>query len=204
MKSQESIKECYTEEELQVLLKKPNIKKCKFPEYRNWVMTCFLIATGVRIGSLVNIQIKDIDLQAGTVILAHTKNKRAQAVYIPASLCNIIKEHLRLRQGKAEDYLFCNEVGNFLNSRSASHALAKYNKSRGINKTSCHLYRHTMAKNYILNGGNAFMLQKMLGHSTITVSQKYANIYDKDMQQDMIKFNLFDRLQQDGKTIKMK
>ena len=40
--------ETYTDDELMVLLKKPNIKKCTFLEYQSWVMTNFLFATGVR------------------------------------------------------------------------------------------------------------------------------------------------------------
>ena len=53
--------ETYTDNELQLLLKKPNIKKCKFMEYQCWVMTNFLFSTGVRQRSLMNIKIKDVD-----------------------------------------------------------------------------------------------------------------------------------------------
>ena len=40
--------ETYTDDELAVLLKKPNIKKCRFLEYQAWVMTNFLFTTGIR------------------------------------------------------------------------------------------------------------------------------------------------------------
>jgi integrase/recombinase XerD len=40
--------ETYNEAELKLLLKKPNLKKCSFTEYKCWVMTNFLFSTGVR------------------------------------------------------------------------------------------------------------------------------------------------------------
>ena len=48
-KAQKKIKETYTEDELERLLKKPNVKKCSFVEYRDWVIICYLLATGNRL-----------------------------------------------------------------------------------------------------------------------------------------------------------
>ena len=55
--------ETYSDEELRILLQKPNIKKCSFIEYQSWVMTNFLFCTGVRQRSLMNIKVKDIDFE---------------------------------------------------------------------------------------------------------------------------------------------
>ena len=64
-------------------------------------------------------------------------------------------------------------------------AVAHYNKSRGVQKTSLHLFRHTFAKKYLIDcGGNAFTLQRLLGHSTLTMSKRYCNIYDTDIARD--------------------
>lgn len=59
--------ETYNEQELQLLLKKPSVKKCSFTEYQCWVMTNFLFSTGVRQRSLMCIQIKDIDFDNNVV-----------------------------------------------------------------------------------------------------------------------------------------
>ena len=61
IKVNKSSVETYTDDELKTLLKKPNIKNCKFLEYQSWVMTNFLFCTGVRQHSLMNIQVRDID-----------------------------------------------------------------------------------------------------------------------------------------------
>lgn len=59
--------ETYNEQELGLLLKKPNIKKCSFTEYQCWVMTNFLFSTGVRQRSLMHIQVKDVDFDNNVV-----------------------------------------------------------------------------------------------------------------------------------------
>jgi integrase/recombinase XerD len=86
---------------------------------------------------------------------------------------------------------------------SASKAIADYNRSRGISKTSVHLLRHAFAKNWVLMGGDVFRLQKQLGHSTLEMSRRYANIYDRDLHKDTEQFNLLEKLKQGSKTIKL-
>ena len=63
-----------------VLLKKLNIKKCRFLEYQVWVMTNFLFSTGLRQHSLIYLQIKDVDLYNAAV---HARGQRILAAYDP-------------------------------------------------------------------------------------------------------------------------
>ena len=68
--------ETYTDDELAVLLKKPNIRKCRFLEYQGWVMTNFLFSTGLRQRSLIHLQIKDVDLYNAIINVRVTKNRK--------------------------------------------------------------------------------------------------------------------------------
>lgn len=60
LREEKSIKETYSEEELERLLKKPNIKKCNFSEYRTWVFANYLFATGNRLRTALNIKIEHV------------------------------------------------------------------------------------------------------------------------------------------------
>ena len=51
-KAEETIKETYSDEELKKLLKKPNMKKCTFAEYRNWVIINLLLNNGCRAATI--------------------------------------------------------------------------------------------------------------------------------------------------------
>ncbi len=186
--------ETYTDDELMVLLKKPNIKKCSFSEYQCWVMTNFLFSTGVRRRSLMNIQIKDIDFSNSVVYVNVTKNRKPLIVPINQTMLNILDEYLRYRQYKATtDYLFCNIFGQQLVKSTCYHALYHYNKNRGVETTGIHRYRHTFAKQWILNGGNVVSLSHILGHSSLDITQNYINLLVSDVAKQVQEINLLDK-----------
>ena len=108
-KAEETIKETYSDEELKKLLKKPNMKKCTFAEYRNWVIINLLLNNGCRAATIRNIQIKDVDIENKVIYLRHTKNKRAQVIPLCEALCGILREYMRVRGGGGDEYLFPNE-----------------------------------------------------------------------------------------------
>lgn len=75
---------------------------------------------------------------------------------------------------------------------------------RGIDKTSCHTFRHTFAKNWVMSGGDVFRLQKILEHSDLTVTREYVAMFGQDLQMNFEKFNLLDNLKGKNRdTIKM-
>ena len=82
--------EIYTEAELKLLLKRPNIKKCTFAEYQCWVMPNFLFSTGVRQRSLINIKIKDVDLDNNVVYVSVTKNRKPLIVHLNRTMADIL------------------------------------------------------------------------------------------------------------------
>lgn len=202
LKTEQKVKDCYTLEELAILLKKPDVKGTSFPEFRTWAAINFLVGTGCRARSLVNVKIQDVDFDNGLVTLTATKNKKQQILPMAESLQQVLKHYLKQRQGVAGDYLFSSESNTRLLESSVYHDIEKYNHSRGVEKVGVHRVRHTFAKNWVLTGGNVFMLQKQLGHSSLIMSQKYANIYDTDLQ-GTGQFNLLEKMNVSKERITM-
>ena len=110
-RAQETIKDTYTDRELELLLKKPNMRQCKFSEYRNWVIINLLLNNGCRASSIRNIKNKDVDLTNQVIYLRHTKNKKSQVIPLCSMLCAILSEYMRIRGGSDDDYLFSNDMG---------------------------------------------------------------------------------------------
>ena len=186
--------ETYSEEELMALLKKPNIKKCSFIEYQSWVMTNFLFSTAVRQRSLRFIKVKDLDFDNNVVYVTVTKNRKSLIVPFNRTLSNILKEFLKYRQHKSdEDFLFCNVFGQQLKKSTSYHMLYEYNKRRGVEPTGIHRYRHTFAKQWILSGGNVVSLSKILGHSSLQITQNYVNLLVSDVAKEVENINLLDK-----------
>lgn len=203
IKAEKKIKETYSDEELVRLLQKPDINTCTFSCYKTWVFENYLLATGNRISTALDIHIGDINFQSGTITLRKTKNRKQQIIPLSHTLADILQEYLQIRGGDAEDYLFCNEYGDKASCRTYQQLVRRYNIKRNVNKTSCHCFRHTFAKNWILAGGDMFRLQKILGHSDLTVTKEYVNMFGQDLQMDFEKFNPLDNLSTNKKTIRM-
>jgi integrase/recombinase XerD len=189
-KSEETIKEMYTDKELEILLKKPNTRSCSFPEYRTWVIINLLVNNGTRASTIRNIKNKDVDLGNMVIYLRHTKSKKAQVIPLCTELSGILKEYMRIRGGEDDDYLFPTEHGEQLKEYGLRSSIARYNNRRGIQKTSIHAFRHTFARKYLVDcGGNAFTLQRLLGHSTLDMTKHYCAIFDMDIVKNYDNFS---------------
>jgi len=203
-KAEETVKETYSDAELAALLKKPDIRKATFAEYRDWVIINFLLNCGSRAATVRAIQIRDVDLDGGMVFYRHTKNRKAQVIPLCSAMVAILREYLRHRGGEAADYLFCTETGSQLTENGLRQSIARYNTRRGVQKTSIHLFRHTFARKYLIDcGGDAFTLQKLLGHSTLAMTKHYCTIFDADLTKNYDNFSPLAQMKSNSTRIRM-
>ena len=180
-KAAETVKEVYTDDELLVLLKKPEAN-CNFCEYRNWVIINFLLNSGCRAATVRNILNQDVDLARKQIVLRHTKNGKVQVIPLCSSMVAILRDYIVVRGGGGNDYLFCNEFGDLLTENALRLAIVRYNTARGVQRTSIHAFRHTFARKYLVDcGGDAFSLQRLMGHSTLKMTRHYCNLFNDDI-----------------------
>ena len=109
-------------------------------------------------------------------------------------MTNILSEYLKYRHHKSgDDYLFCNVYGQQLVKSTCYNKLYEYNKKRGVETTGIHRYRHTFAKQWILNGGNVVSLSRLLGHSSLDIAQNYINLLVSDVAKQVDEINVLDK-----------
>ena len=197
------LKQTYTDAEIKRLLKKPNVDN--FTEYRNWVIINWFIGTGNRVSSVCDLKVKDIDLAEGEANINRTKNREPMRIPLVTKLKNIIREYIYLYRTDEvtgeplyNQYLFCNMLEQKLTEQGLKKAIANYNKSRGVSKTSCHLFRHTFCKDWIMRGGDLFNLQKMLGHKSLKMVAHYANLYTADTAKKAEEFSMLSNVKVSG------
>jgi len=181
------IKQTFTNDELDRLLKKPDIDD--YTAYRNWVIINYMLATGNRIGSVAALKVKDVDLQEGYANVNVIKNRQPIRINLISKITTILDEYInayrcddKIGEPLWDEALFPNTYGQTTTSIALSKSVASYHLDRRVTKTSCHLYRHTFAKNWILSGGDILTLQKTLGHKSLKMVQRYANLYDTDLK----------------------
>lgn len=196
VKEDETFKEPYTIAELQKLLKQP--QEGGWTEWRMWAVINLLVATGVRASTVVNIKISDVDFEHNIIRLRKLKNRKQQFVPMSSSLNEALSLYLKVWDWDEDDYLFPGSRKEQIQAHSLEEAIRKYNLSRGVTKTSTHLFRHTFAKNYILAGGGMIQLQAILGHSTMDMTRKYINLYGNDIQRDFDRLNPLNQILSKG------
>lgn len=203
LKDDRNEKNIYTDEELIKLLKKPNLKKCTFAEYRNWVIVNMFVSTGIRRHSLTNIKIEDLLFDDGLIRLTTTKARKWHYINMSPKLTQVLKEYLKYRNGTQGDYLFVTETGNQLQDDNLTNAIYRYNKTRGVNKTSIHLFRHYYASTYMINNGDIYTLSKQLQHSNITITENYLRSLHGSKVAKNNKYDPLDNLLKDDRRIKI-
>ena len=185
-------KATYTAEEIKALLKKPNLKKCNFTMYQCWVVTSLLASTGLRLTSIINIKIKDIDFDNEVLKVQHTKNRKSLLLSLNKEILKILREYLRYRGSEnGDDYLFCNTYGEKPNRETFARNMRNYNRRRGVlTEGSIHKWRHTFATHYLRNGGDITKLQKYLGHTNLLVTERYTHLLMPDLNKDVNENNI--------------
>jgi integrase len=119
------------------------------------------LATGARWGEAQGLTPERV--RNGAVMFANTKSKRTRSIPIHAELERALLDYFK------HNGLFPNCIRHF---------------SRVLNTTSIrlpagqatHVLRHTFASHFVISGGNILTLQKVLGHSTVTMTMRYAHL----------------------------
>lgn len=192
LKEDQPFKEPYTDVELIRLLKRPRGKT--WSEWRTWAAVNTFLATGIRASTLVNLHVEDVDFQKNIIYLHKLKNRKQQTLPLTPALKSALKTYLRLWDWKDSDYLFPSSAAGKMTVRAMESAVRRYNNSRGVEKTSLHLFRHTFAKNYILAGGGMTQLQMILGHSSLDMTRTYINLYSQEAYCGFERLNPLDTL----------
>lgn len=205
-KAQEEQPKFYNDDEIAALLEKPK-RGAGFVEWRNWTMTAWILATGNRASTVCDVKLKDIDYGRKEIILHHTKNKRAQIVPLSSALESAIKEYIRIwRKGAdKEAYLFPTQDDFKNNATNTSKSFRLYCDARGVKHKGVHGLRHTFARLWVKNGGNTFQLQKILGHSTLQMTERYVKLFGDDLKEGFDDYSPLDTIRRKTartKTIK--
>ena len=112
LKDDAELKEPYTDAELRKLLARP--KSNRWAEYRSWAMVNYLVATGNRARTIVNIKISDVNFDENTIHLRAMKNRHQQIIPLSPALKEVLEEYLSSWKWNFDDYLFPSSTGEQL------------------------------------------------------------------------------------------
>ena len=157
---------------------------------RDRAMIELMYGSGLRVSELVSVNISDLDLKNCTLKVLG-KGKKERIVPLGSYSVESINEYLRRRPElikRDTDALFLNKSGKKITTRSVARIIKKYLIKCALNKNvSPHTLRHSFATHLLGSGADIRFIQELLGHSSLSTTQRYTGasiehlmqIYDK-------------------------
>lgn len=125
------------------------------------------LATGARWSEAENL--RRTQVRNGLIQFALTKSKKVRAVPIDQDLEVELDEHYRKHKAILGDRFFSYAYSAFIEGLGRSSIELPAGQAT-------HVLRHTFASHFMINGGNILVLQKILGHSSLTMTMRYAHL----------------------------
>lgn len=170
-------------------------KNSKNNSLRNSTITEVLYSCGVRVSELINIKISDIFFE-DFLIKVNGKGNKERFVPMSKLSKNMIKDYISSERFNIipkkgyQDFLFLNNRGQNLTRVMIYTILNVAKKGLGFKKKiSPHLLRHSFATHLIENGADISSIQKMLGHTNITTTERYLHVSKKHLIETIKKYH---------------
>jgi integrase/recombinase XerD len=161
--------------------------KSYFTEHRDYVMILLMLDSGMRLGECSTLLITDIDLARRRISLRaeETKGRKDRTVFFSQKTETALRRWLQFKDRYVEsDFLFpVKEHGGSIGVGNFENNFKKYIKRSDLNEEyTPHCLRNNFAKRCLMNGMDVFTLSKILGHSSVEVTEKaYLDLNDDDI-----------------------
>lgn len=180
------------EDEVEALLQKPDTSKIS--GLRDKAILELLFSTGLRVSELANLNIQNINLGKDEFTV-RGKGEKLRIVFLSPEAKTALKHYLEKRtdsdaalfvrndRGKAKS-LKSDEGSIRLTPRSIQRMVKRYATKAGITKDiTPHTLRHSFATDLLMNGADLRSVQAMLGHASITTTQVYTHLTNKQLKE---------------------
>ena len=147
---------------------------------RDYCMMLLCYDSMIRINELLSIKAADIDLQTKLVKVFGKGRKERHVPFSDRTAKTIHTFLIRHRKGIPGPLLFCTKDGKKVDYRRAHRIFTDAGKKAGV-YVHPHLIRHSSASQFIRMGGSPSVLQKILGHSSLAITQRYVHLSNEDM-----------------------
>jgi integrase/recombinase XerC len=164
------------------LLEQPDLATPLGLRDRAWLE--LLYASGLRISELVGIDLDDIEIRA-RLLKVRGKGAKERIVPFGSKAAAALRQYLEVRPSLLQDQdeekqpLFINYRGNRITTRSIRRLFDRYVRQAALAKgISPHTLRHSFATHLLNAGADLRAIQELLGHVSLSTTQKYTHLHD--------------------------
>ena len=159
-----------------VLLEAPDLSTPLGIRDRAWLE--LLYASGLRISELVGIDIDDLQVRA-RLVKVRGKGAKERIVPFGTKAQEAIRAYLQVRNAPEQDALFVNYHGERITTRSVRRLFNGYVRDASLRAgVSPHTLRHSFATHLLNAGADLRAIQELLGHASLSTTQKYTHLND--------------------------
>jgi integrase/recombinase XerC/integrase/recombinase XerD len=149
---------------------------------RNTAIYSLMLDTGLRLTEVVTLKYGDVHLDARYIKVLGKGDKERVVAFgtnCQRALTNYATRYRFESEGQMTDTFFLSIDGHCLSPLALRSLTQRLSKASGVPRLHPHLMRHTYATRFLLNGGNVFLLQQSLGHTTLAMVQNYVHIANR-------------------------
>lgn len=180
LKNPQKLPRFMTKEEVNELCNLPEEKALLWPS-RDEALFKVLYSTGCRVSEIQGLKLKDISSDFESA-LVFGKGRKQRYVFFSEDAKEALKLYIQERKERVKvpndkGFLFVNQQGNPLTDGGIRYIISRYTSVEGTNKhMNPHAFRHTFATTMLNNGADIRVVQELLGHSSISTTQRYTHI----------------------------
>ncbi|MCC6454759.1 MAG: tyrosine-type recombinase/integrase [Caldilineaceae bacterium] len=149
---------------------------------RDRALVLTLLDSGIRASELCALTVGDYTPQTGRLHIRHGKGDKARVVVVGVRTQKALWRWGTVRgAARSNAPLFpSTRGGGHLRRDTLKHLLTRLGKRAGVERVHPHRFRHTFAVTFLRNGGNAIMLQELLGHTDLSMVRNYVRLAEQD------------------------
>jgi len=147
-----------------------------------------MLRCGLRVAEAAHLKVSDIDWQQKALLVEQGKGRKDRWVYLSADALASLHDCLRKRPLVVpSDYLFSNQKRKrqALCVKAIQKKMERYAKAADV-RASCHSLRHTFASNLLEEGAEVVSIRELLGHASISSSERYARLSNRRVKQEYL------------------
>jgi integrase/recombinase XerC len=175
-----------TKNEVDVLCVQPETKRLLWAS-RDKALFEMLYSSGCRVSEIAALAMIDFSSKRDSAMITG-KGGKDRRVYFSDQAVIALNEYLQERKeklsrlAKTTNAVFISQKGTRITSGGIQYIVRRYSSVEGSNKPiTPHAFRHTFATQLLNNGANIRVVQELLGHSSISTTQRYTHVTNKNM-----------------------
>lgn len=151
---------------------------------RDVAIISLMMVVGLRVGEVSSLNIDGFHNDSMTIV---GKGNKERQVYLTTQVKERVEKYLESRptEGIETNALFLSVRKDRLTVRGIQYMTTKYMNRAGMSQYSCHKLRHTAATQLLKSGANLREIQEILGHESISITEKYTHVESDDLRRVM-------------------